>query len=70
MALAAFVVAAATLMAMLVGGALVLAVVSDRTVGRLRGQGAMMKRWGGSVLLLLAAWFAYMAVATPTWVMR
>jgi hypothetical protein len=30
----------------------------------------MMKRWGGSVLLLLAAWFAYMAVATPTWVMR
>ncbi|MBS1265982.1 MAG: hypothetical protein MAG471_01847 [Acidimicrobiaceae bacterium] len=69
-ALLAFTIAAAALVTMLVGGSLALATVSDRTLARLERTGPTVKRWGGTLLLLLAAWFAYMAIATPTYLMR
>lgn len=64
-----FAIAAATLVLMLTGAAMVLATVSDRRLDDLRTKGPPMKRLGGVLLIVVGLWFLYLAVANPTYLL-
>ena len=66
---AAFAIAAATLVLTLATASLALASISDRQLAEVRTQGPHMKRIGGAVLLVVGTWFAYLAIANPTYLL-
>ena len=64
--LMAFVIAAASLVATLMIAALILTTVSDRRLGEIRTSGPQVKPLAGALLIVVGAWFAYLAIANPT----
>ncbi len=65
----AFGVAAATLVFVLVGSALVVATVSERRLDDLRVQGPHVKRVGGVLLIIIGLWFIYLTAANPAYLL-
>jgi hypothetical protein len=57
-----FLVAAATLVALMFALALVLAAAQERTAEALRAGAPAIKRWGGRILVLVGVWFVILGV--------
>jgi len=68
-AVIAFATAAVTLVVMLIAGAVLMAGVSDSRFRDVRRQGPRVKRVGGVMLLSLGAWFGFLAVADPIYLL-
>lgn len=60
-ALAAFAVAATTLVLLTFGLAYMSATARDAVLERLRGAAPKVKRWGGALLLVVGAWMLSLA---------
>lgn len=54
---------------MLVGGATVVAGVSDQRLLEFRSAGPAMKRWGGTLLIGVGVWFGFLALANPIYLL-
>jgi cytochrome c biogenesis protein CcdA len=68
-AIAAFTIAATTLVLTLAIASLALASISDRQLAEVRTQGPYVKRIGGFILIVVGAWFAYLAITNPTYLL-
>lgn len=65
----AFTVAAGTLTLTLAGLALVASTLSRHGLQHIGTQGPLIKRVGGVMLVAIGIWFAYLAIANPTYLL-
>ena len=65
----ALAIAATTLVLMLTSTAMLLATASERRLAAIRTQGAHVKRVAGVLLITIGLWFAYLALANPTYLL-
>lgn len=54
-------VAALALVGLVFAGAFVVAGAQNQTIERIKAQAPRVKRWGGSILLVIGAWFLILA---------
>lgn len=66
---AAFAIAAATLVVTLATASLALASISDHLLAEVRTQGPHVKRIGGVILIAVGAWFIYLAMTNPIYLL-
>ena len=65
----AFAVAAGALALTLAGLALAASTLTRRGLQQIARQGPLIKRTGGVVLIAIGIWFAYLAIANPTYLL-
>ncbi|MDH3753143.1 MAG: hypothetical protein OEU32_04650 [Acidimicrobiia bacterium] len=65
----AFAIAATTLVLTLAAAATVVSTISDDSIQELRTRGPRVKQLGGALLILIGSWFAYLALANPTYLL-
>ncbi len=59
-----FTVAASMIVLLLFVAALVVALARASTLDRFKTAGPAVKRWGGRILILVGAWFLFLAIFT------